>query len=151
MMADIRQSLASGMPAYAECGGLMYLARSIRWRGEKRDMVGAVPADVIVGSRPQGRGYMLLEETGRSPWPPSPVGRGAETARIPAHEFHYARLENMPHELSYAYRVVRGAGIDGSHDGVVIGNLQAGFAHHRNTRANPWVERFVSFIREKSA
>jgi cobyrinic acid a,c-diamide synthase len=147
LMADIRQSLATGMPAYAECGGLMYLARSIRWRGEMRDMVGAVPADVIVGSRPQGRGYMLLEETGMSPWSPSPVGRGSESARIPAHEFHYAGLENMSDDLSYAHRVVRGAGIDGSHDGMVIGNLQAGFAHHRNTRANPWVSRFVEFVR----
>jgi len=71
LLANIRQALAAGMPAYAECGGLMYLARSIRWRGETRTMAGAVPADVIVGNRPQGRGYMVLEESGRSPWPVS--------------------------------------------------------------------------------
>jgi cobyrinic acid a,c-diamide synthase len=148
LLANIRQALASGMPAYAECGGLMYLARSIAWRGEKRNMVGAVPADVIVGDRPQGRGYVVLEEIGRNPWPPSSAGQGAVTASIPAHEFHYARLENLPDDLSYAYRVVRGAGIDGRHDGVVIGNLLAGFAHQRNTGANPWVNRFVEFVRE---
>jgi cobyrinic acid a,c-diamide synthase len=148
LLADIRQALASGMPAYAECGGLMYLARTIRWRGETRNMVGAVPADVIVGSRPQGRGYMVLEETGRSPWPVSTVAQGAVTASIPAHEFHYARLENLPDDTSYAYCVVRGAGIDGHHDGMVIGNLLAGFAHHRNTQANPWVRHFVNFVRE---
>jgi cobyrinic acid a,c-diamide synthase len=151
LLADIRQALAAGMPAYAECGGLMYLARSIRWRGEMRSMVGAVPADVIVGNRPQGRGYMVLEETGRNPWPLSPAGQGAVTASIPAHEFHYARLENMPDDPNYAYRVVRGAGIDGFHDGIVIGNLLAGFAHHRNTQANPWVKRFVNFVRGRPA
>ena len=151
LLADIRQALAAGMPAYAECGGLMYLARTIRWRGETRNMVGAVPADVIVGSRPQGRGYMVLEETGRSPWSPSPVGQGAITPSIPAHEFHYARLDNMPDDPNYAYSVVRGAGIDGHHDGMVIGKLLAGFAHHRNTRSNPWVERFVNFVRGSSA
>jgi cobyrinic acid a,c-diamide synthase len=150
LLANIRQALASGMPAYAECGGLMYLARSIAWRGEKRNMVGAVPADVIVGDRPQGRGYVVLEETGRNPWPPSSAGQGAVTASIPAHEFHYARLENMPDDLSFAFRVVRGAGIDGHHDGIVIGNLLAGFAHHRNTGANPWVNLFVEFVRKKS-
>ncbi len=149
LLADIRRALAQGMPAYAECGGLMYLARSIRWRGETRNMVGTVPADVIVGNRPQGRGYMLLEETGKSPWPSLPAGQGAVTASIPAHEFHYARLENMPDGPNYAYRVVRGAGIDGRHDGIVIGNLLAGFAHHRNTRANPWVKCFVNFVRER--
>ena len=72
LLQDIRQALAAGMPAYAECGGLMYLARNIRWRGKCRDMVGAVPADVRVGNRPQGRGYMILEETGNSPWPGLP-------------------------------------------------------------------------------
>ena len=148
LLADIRQALAAGMPAYAECGGLMYLARSITWRGESRNMVGAVPADVIVGSRPQGRGYMVLEETAENPWRPSSADRGAVTASIPAHEFHYARLENLPDDLSYAYRVMRGAGIDGRRDGIVIGNLLAGFAHHRNTGANPWVKRFVNFVRE---
>ncbi|MEE8338640.1 MAG: cobyrinate a,c-diamide synthase [Xanthomonadales bacterium] len=150
LLADIRQALAASMPAYAECGGLMYLARSIEWRGESRNMVGAVPADIIVGDRPQGRGYMVLEQTAKSPWPSSSATQGAVTASIPAHEFHYARLENLPDDLNYAYRVIRGAGIDGRRDGIVIGNLLAGFAHHRNTAANPWVKRFVEFVRKKS-
>ena len=148
LLANIRQALAAGMPTYAECGGLMYLARNIAWRGEKRNMVGAVPADVIVGDRPQGRGYMVLEETAEIPWPVSSAAQSAVAGGIPAHEFHYARLENLPDDLNYAYRVVRGAGIDGRHDGIVIGNLMAGFAHHRNTEANPWVKRFVNFVRE---
>ncbi|MEE8494940.1 MAG: cobyrinate a,c-diamide synthase [Xanthomonadales bacterium] len=151
LLADIRQALAAGMPAYAECGGLMYLARSIRWRGETRNMVGAVPADVIVGHRPQGRGYMVLEETGRNPWPPSAAGQGLASTTIPAHEFHYARLENMPDDLDFCYGVARGTGLDGHHDGMIIGKLLAGFAHHRNTQANPWVERFVNFVRGSSA
>ena len=148
LLANIRQALAAGMPTYAECGGLMYLSRNIAWRGEKRNMVGAVPADVIVGDRPQGRGYMVLEETAEIPWPVSSAAQSAVAGGIPAHEFHYARLENLPDDLNYAFRVVRGAGIDGRHDGIVIGNLMAGFAHHRNTGANPWVKRFVNFVRE---
>ena len=151
LLEDIRQALAAGMPAYAECGGLMYLARSIRWRGEMRNMVGAVPADVVVGDRPQGRGYMELEEIGKGPWPASLASRRTVTAGIPAHEFHYACLKNLPDDPSYVYRVVRGAGIDGHHDGMVIGNLLAGFAHHRNTQANPWVKRFVNFVRGRPA
>ena len=151
LLADIRRALAAGMPAYTECGGLMYLARNICWRGEKFDMVGAVPGDVIVDDRPQGRGYVVLEETGSGSWPPARQGERSSGAGIPAHEFHYARLENLPDGLDYAYRVIRGNGIDGYHDGLLIGNLLAGFAHHRNTAANPWVDRFVTFVREKSA
>jgi cobyrinic acid a,c-diamide synthase len=147
LRAEIRQALARGMPAYAECGGLMYLSRSIQWRDEKYDMVGAVPGDIIVDARPQGRGYVLLEETGKGSWPPAPHG---PSAGIPAHEFHYARLGNLSNGLDYAYRVIRGNGIDGHHDGLLVDNLLAGFAHRRNTEADPWVNRWVEFVREKS-
>ena len=150
LLADIRHALATGMPAYAECGGLMYLARSIQWCGEKQKMTGAIPADVLVGKRPHGRGYMVVEETGKSPWPPLAVGR-AEKIGTRVHEFHYAHLENLAAGSNFAYRVLRGTGIDGNHDGLIINNLLAGFAHHRNTQTNPWVERFVSFVRENSA
>ncbi|MDH3304574.1 MAG: cobyrinate a,c-diamide synthase [Gammaproteobacteria bacterium] len=150
LRADIRQKLAAGMPAYAECGGLMYLARNIRWRGEKCEMVGAVPGDVIVEDRPQGRGYVMIEETGKGLWPAASRSTSHSGAGIPAHEFHYARLENLPADLDYAYRVIRGHGIDGHRDGLIVGNFLAGFVHHRNTEADPWVSRFVGFVREKS-
>ena len=145
LLAEIKQVLSNGMPAYAECGGLMYLANNIRWRGESADMVGFVPADVVVGDRPQGRGYMLLEETGQNPWPSATLN--TDTSAIPVHEFHYARLENLAVNPVFAQRVLRGNGIDGQHDGLVVNKLVAGFAHHRNTQANPWVERFVDHVR----
>ncbi len=150
LLADIRQALTAGMPAYAECGGLMYLARSIQWRGEKFNMVGAVTGDIVVTGRPQGRGYAVLEETGKGLWPPGADATGTSSAGIPAHEFHYARLENLPGNVDYAYRVIRGHGIDGHHDGLLVGNLLAGFVHQRNTQANRWVERFVAFVRDTS-
>ncbi len=150
LLADIRKSLAAGMPAYAECGGLMYLAQSIEWRDEKFHMAGIVPGSVIVGDRPQGRGYVLLEETGKSPWPLVSSESAGSGVTVPAHEFHYARLENLPDTLEYAYTVARGHGIDGNRDGLIIGNLLAGFSHHRNTEANTWVQRFITFVREKS-
>ncbi|MDH3431045.1 MAG: hydrogenobyrinic acid a,c-diamide synthase (glutamine-hydrolyzing) [Gammaproteobacteria bacterium] len=151
LRADIRQKLAAGMPAYAECGGLMYLAKNIQWRGDKYDMVGVIPGDIVVHDRPQGRGYVILEETGQGLWSPASAGTPQSDATIPAHEFHYARLENLAGDPGYAYRVRRGHGVDGQHDGLIVGNLLAGFAHHRNTEKNPWVGRFVKFVRCKSA
>ena len=55
--------------------------------------------------------------------------------------------ETHSEDIIYAYRVVRGDGIDGCHDGIVSANLLAGFSHLRNTRANPWVKRFEKFVR----
>jgi len=147
LLDAIRHTLAAGMPAYAECGGLMYLTRSIQWRDKSRDMVGFVPADVQVGKRPQGRGYMLIEESGNGLWS-STAGNGGANG-TPVHEFHYARLENLAEDPVFAHRILRGTGIDGENDGLVINNLLAGFSHHRNTEANPWVERFVTFVRQR--
>ena len=144
---DIRARLAGGMPAYAECGGLMYLTRSLTWRGKSHDMAGVIPGDVVVGDRPVGRGYVQLRETGNSPWNgPESEEAGAD---IQAHEFHYASLENLPEGTTFAYDVKRGHGIDGEHDGVVIGHLLAAFSHQRNVGQSRWADRFTRFVRSK--
>ncbi len=161
LRTSIRDAIEGGLPAYAECGGLMYLARSLSWRGEMRKMVGVIPADAIMHQNPQGRGYTRLRETGNGPWPLAAEngpgdkaggqGNSKAGAETPAHEFHYASLENISDELVYAYEVLRGAGIDGRHDGIVHKNLLAGFAHLRDTEANRWTRRFVGFVRQCKA
>jgi cobyrinic acid a,c-diamide synthase len=146
MLASIRDAIESGLPAYAECGGLMYLSRSLTWRGETREMVGVIPGDAVMHPRPQGRGYVVLEESGTAPWPLS-ASRTGMSARIPAHEFHYASLENLPRDMTFAWRMARGHGIDGKHDGIVRGNLLAGFSHLRDVEGDRWARRFVGFVR----
>jgi cobyrinic acid a,c-diamide synthase len=142
MRNAIADYVAAGGPVYAECGGLMYLARSLAWKGKVCRMVGVIPADVVMCERPQGRGYVRLVETGESPWP-APAGGSAEIA---AHEFHYSRLDNMGSGLRYAYRVLRGHGIDGEHDGIVLGNLLASYTHLRDVGGNHWTQRFVAHV-----
>lgn len=139
---DICAALQAGLPAYAECGGLMYLSRSIAWRGERHEMVGVVPADVVMRQKPQGRGLVVLEETSHAPWPAP-----SQPREIRAHEFHYAALENVDPRSRFAYRVKRGFGTDGANDGFVVGNLLASFSHLRDTESNRWAKRFVSFAR----
>lgn len=137
----IRQAIEDGLPAYAECGGLMYLARSISWRGKRCEMAGVIPGDVVMHDRPMGRGYVLLRETGKNPWPlPGP-------AEVRAHEFHYSSLENLAPGTVYAYDVMRGNGVDGRHDGIVHKNLLACYAHLRDLEDNHWTRRFVQFVR----
>lgn len=149
LAAGIRQAAENGLPIYAECGGLMYLTRSITWGSEMHEMIGFIPADTVMHSTPEGRGLTVLEETGLSPWPTNKrlaaVGNGS---RITAHEFHYAALEGLDPSTKFAYRVVRGRGIDGRHDGIVKGNVVASFCHLRSTpRSGCWAQRFVGFVR----
>ena len=149
LRVGIRRAAEAGLPIYAECGGLMYLTRSITWGSQAQEMVGFVPADTVMHSTPQGRGLVVLEETGASPWPSA--GRRAAMGdgfRFPAHEFHYAALERLDPATRFAYRVKRGHGIDGLNDGIVKGNMLAGFCHLRSTeRSGSWACRFVGFVR----
>ncbi|MCR4331272.1 MAG: cobyrinate a,c-diamide synthase [Sulfuricaulis sp.] len=140
---EIRQAIESGLPAYAECGGLMYLARSISWRGKRCEMAGVIPGDVVMHDRPMGRGYVQLRETVKNPWPIS------GSADVRAHEFHYSSLENLAPGTVYAYDVMRGNGVDGQHDGIVHKNLLACYAHLRDLEDNHWTRRFVQFVRQQ--
>jgi len=139
MLTSVKTAIESGLPTYAECGGLMYLCKSLEWNGLSRNLAGVIPADVTMCAKPQGRGYTVFSPTPNHPW-------CTQGQSIPGHEFHYARLDNLPADISYGCTVARGAGIDGSHDGIVAYNLLAGFFHLRNTAANPWIERFVDFV-----
>ena len=138
----IRDALLNGLPAYAECGGLMYLTRSLSWHEQRCDMVGFIPADTVMHARPQGRGYVRLKETAAAPWPGS-----ASAGEFAGHEFHYSALENIDAPLDYAYEVIRGPGIDGRNDGIVINNLLACYSHMRDTEQHHWAYRFVDFVR----
>ena len=140
---EIRGFIEQGGPVYAECGGLMYLTRSLSWDGQRCDMVGVIPADTDMHERPQGRGYVRLQETAAAPWPSS-----APAGEFAAHEFHYSGLANVDSPLEYAYEVVRGTGIDGHNDGIIINNLLACYSHMRDTEQHHWAYRFVDFVRQ---
>ena len=141
---ELHDAIEAGLPAYAECGGLMYLARGIEWHGRRAGMVGVIPADIVMHKRPVGRGYVHLRETGRGLWPRPPA---PQAPLIHAHEFHYSSVENLAPDVAFAYEVERGHGIDGRHDGIVHKNLLASYAHLRDVAGNPWARRFVDFVR----
>ncbi len=139
----IRNLIEAGLPVYAECGGLIYLARTLTTAGQSYRMVGAIPGDIVMQERPVGRGYVHLEETDAFPWPETPDAQRS----IRAHEFHHAAIQNLAPDVRFAYEVRRGYGIDGEHDGIVVGNVLASFSHLRSTRGHDWASRFVEFIR----
>ncbi len=146
LRSELRAAIDAGLPVYAECGGLMYLARSIAWNGRSARMVGAIPGDAVMHERPIGRGYVHLEESAAHPWPGGPVA-----GELRAHEFHYSSLENLAPDVAFAYRMKRGHGIDGRHDGIVHRNVLASYAHQRSVGGNAWAARFVAFVREVGA
>ena len=135
-----RRAIEAGLPTYAECGGLMYLARSITWRGRTARMVGAIPGDAVMHERPVGRGYVHLEPTGAMAW------ASAVPGGLRGHEFHHSSLENLDPSVGFAYRVERGHGVDGRRDGILVHRLLASYAHLRSA-GTQWAPRFVDYVR----
>jgi cobyrinic acid a,c-diamide synthase len=143
MRACVADFIARGGAAYAECGGLMYLADRLHWKGRVSRMCGVIASDVVMHDRPQGRGYVRLRETEDFPWP----ALRPRADEVCAHEFHHSALVEPDARWAYAYRVLRGAGVDGKHDGIVQQNLLASYAHLRDVGGVGWTQRFVSRIR----
>ncbi|MBF0462417.1 MAG: cobyrinic acid a,c-diamide synthase, partial [Magnetococcales bacterium] len=142
LLADLRGKIEAGLPVYAECGGLMVLAEQIHWQGHTAAMIGALPIAVTMGERPQGHGYMVLEGCQPDLWPG--VGQ-----RIACHEFHYSRVTRIGEGVDFAYRVVRGQGVDGRHDGLLFRHVLASYAHIHADAAPGWAEFLAGFWRQR--
>jgi cobyrinic acid a,c-diamide synthase len=133
---DIADSIEDGLPVYAECAGLLYLCQSIRWNGERHEMIGVIPSEVEICQLPQGHGYVVAEVVEDNPL--FPVG-----LTLRGHEFHHARL-SMPNGLSSVYKIKRGHGIDGDVDGILYKNVFASYTHLHALGTPQWAEAFVS-------
>ncbi len=142
MLNRIREMVESGTPVYAECGGLIYLTRSITWRGKKADMAGALQCDVMMEERPVGLGYMNLAPTDHCPW------RNV-VEDVHCHEFHHTRIINLDKKTRFAWEVKRGSGIIDGFDGIVYKNTLASYAHLHHCGAVSWAEDFVDLIRKQ--
>ncbi|VAW75971.1 Protein similar to cobyrinic acid a,c-diamide synthetase clustered with dissimilatory sulfite reductase [hydrothermal vent metagenome] len=158
LLTAVHLAITQGLPSYAECGGLMYLSRSLEWNDKIYKMAGVIPGETKMHLKPQGRGYVRLVANSNHPWKLSSSlesdqnnQQASESAElISAHEFHYSSLENIDPTIKYAYQVKRGTGIIDKQDGLIIHNLLANYSHFRNTQRNQWVLRFVEFIRNYS-
>ena len=133
---EIASAVEAGMAVYAECAGLMYLSKSISWKGKEYPMAGVVPARVYLSERPAGHGYIDAEVVKENPF--FPVG-----SVVRGHEFHHSRLVfEGPGEFAYAIR--RGRGITGKSDGFFHKRLFASYTHLHALSSPFWAEGFIS-------
>lgn len=140
LMREIYSFIEEGGPVYAECGGLMYLCERIVFSEKVYEMVGAIPADVFIGRRPQGHGYVSAQVILENPYFPTGVW-------LKGHEFHHSTLR-FKKRVDFALRLARGKGVDGLNDGILYKNLFASFTHIHALGCEAWGKRFVSLCRE---
>jgi cobyrinic acid a,c-diamide synthase len=123
MVKSITKAAENGIPIYGECGGLMYLTRSIKgYRGDerkKRNMVGLIDADTFIS------GKLTLNYTEAN----SNASIFGKISKVRGHEFHYSRIENIAKDSKFAYVMRRGNGIDNKKDGFMVYNCLASYMH----------------------
>lgn len=151
LRTEIREKIECGLPVYAECGGLMYLCKSITYDGKRSEMVGVIPADVKWTKKPKGHGYTRLEsiyyDKDGALW-------FNKIKNIKGHEFHHSYLEipplnggvdNMP---EFAFSMKKGYGVNGINDGIVYKNMMAGYTHIFSPSVPGWFKNWISFVKE---
>ncbi len=126
MLSAIREFSSSGRPVYAECGGLMYLCRTLEKQdGTQYPMAGLIPASTRMLDRLKSLGYVEVTLNADSLW-------GAEGATLRGHEFHYSELTADPTADSswravYTLKRRRTDGV--TKEGFQSGRLLASYSH----------------------
>jgi cobyrinic acid a,c-diamide synthase len=121
MKKSIKKLSEDNLPIYAECGGLMYLTKSILSENKKYKMIGLFDAETKMTKK------MRLNYT-----------KGKIISKIPlseklhnfhGHEFHYSHLDSVSSDSKFAYTLEIGEGIKKHQDGLIQDNTLASYGH----------------------
>jgi cobyrinic acid a,c-diamide synthase len=129
MLDDVRRRVEAGLPTWAECGGLLWLCRSL----DGRRMAGVVPADAEMTGR------LTLGYRSATVAAPSPIGEPGAVVR--GHEFHYSTVAPAGHALLFRSRFSERP------DGFATPTLLATYLHHHPGGDPSAVARFVATCR----
>ena len=136
-LASVRRAIEAGLPVYAECGGAVFLGQRLLFEGNEYAMAGVLPVVFGFAKRPQGHGYAVLETVEQNPF--YPVGES-----LRGHEFHYTYMQSSTAEdLRFAFRVRRGHGFDGRHDGLCHRTVLACYTHVHAMGTASWAASLV--------
>jgi cobyrinic acid a,c-diamide synthase len=137
---SVAASAQSGLPIWAECGGLMFLARSIHWKESTYPMAGFLPMGVTLGSKPAGHGYeeVIADR-------PNPFVKTRTLLR--GHEFHYSKIVDAG-PIETAFEVLRGVGLGQGRDGVVMNRTLASYLHVHSLASPDWVRWLVQAAKD---
>lgn len=142
MKKAIKKLAEQNMPIYGECGGLMYLTKSIDYTGKKHSMVGLFDAQTSMEKK------MTLNYTkGRAV---SDCIMAKKQTKLFGHEFHYSELNDISKDSKFAYDLSIGVGIKNKKDGLVEYNTLASYMHiyfDRGLHARNFVNSCVAHLR----
>lgn len=138
---DLKSAAGSGMPIYAECGGLMYLASSIAdFNGNEYPAAGLLPGRCRMEKKRAALGYITATALHDNIL----CSRGTS---LRGHEFHYSTLEFLQ-QYNSAYRLTKWGEDPAREDGVVAGNILASYVHLHFAGCPGAAARFINHCEE---
>ncbi len=136
MIAAIKKMAEDGLPIYAECGGLMYLAKEIVWKEKKYSLSGVLPISIEMHDKPQGHGYCEMIVDDENPF--YDIG-----TLIRGHEFHYSKIYDYDPEIKSCLAVSRGCGCFHERDGLTYKNVFASYIHVHALATPEWISGMI--------
>jgi cobyrinic acid a,c-diamide synthase len=121
MKKSIKKLSEDDLPIYAECGGLMYLTKSILSENKKYKMIGLFDAETKMTKK------MRLNYTKGKIISKIPISEKLHNFR--GHEFHYSHLDSVSSDSKFAYTLEIGEGIKKHQDGLIQDNTLASYGH----------------------
>ncbi len=120
---DLKAKALTGLPIYAECGGLMYLSEEIKdLSGECHAMAGVLPLKVRMLPRLKALGYRVVTLA-------ADTLLGSAGATLRGHEFHYSEISSETASLGRVYKVGSRRGGESQTEGYACGNVLASYVH----------------------
>jgi cobyrinic acid a,c-diamide synthase len=121
MKKSVKKLAKSCIPLYAECGGLMYLTKSIHDGTRKYEMVGLIDAETKMTKK------MTLNYTEGKVNKKCVLSNGLK--KLHGHEFHFSEVNALPKDSKFAYELNIGKGIKNRKDGLILYNTLASYGH----------------------
>jgi cobyrinic acid a,c-diamide synthase len=144
---EVADFAASGRAVYAECGGLMYLSRSVQTLdGKRHPMAGVLPIDTAMLPRLSALGYVEATLEADCLW-------GAQGWTGRGHEFHYSQItadDSRAAGFLPAYRLARRRSDDRPCEGFLRGNVLASYVHLHWASRPEAVDHFLHRCKERA-
>ena len=138
---SVKKAADTGLPIYAECGGLIYLGSSIVLDDEEFPLVGIFPVRFGMSVKPQAHGYTIFHVEKENAF----YSRGTE---VKGHEFRYSKiLDWQGASDQLVLKMVRGHGFIDGRDGLTYNNVLALYTHVHADGTPDWAGKFVQRCR----
>lgn len=137
----VKKLAEDNLPIYAECGGLMYLTKSISSENKNYKMIGLFDAKTVMTKK------MKLNYT-EGKISKSIISNNLHN--LQGHEFHYSKLDSISSDSKFAYELEIGDGIKNHKDGLIVNNTLASYGHlyfDSSNYAEIFVKNCIKFSR----